>query len=241
MITFGTPHRHIAQCGSTNDLAREWAHDPDDPAPSGALVTADFQTRGRGQRGHQWQAGWGQSALMSFVYRLPPSVEAGQLGLVVGLAVVEALASAEDLDPRLKWPNDILLGGRKVAGVLVEVSPPTLGAGEAILGIGVNVNQERFVGADEFVYPPTSLRLVTGRSQEVERVVAAVASALTRQEEAWRQGGFAPILEECRKRLAIGATVRRGVQKAELVGLGSSGTAQVRLADGTFADWHTVD
>ena len=159
MTTFGTPHRHVAQCGSTNDLAREWARDPDDPAPSGALVTADFQTRGRGQRGRQWQAGWGQSALMSFVYTLPPTVEAGHLGLVVALAVADALASVADLDPRLKWPNDILLDGCKVGGVLVEIGPParpdkTPNPGGAILGIGVNVNQERFVGADEFVYPP---------------------------------------------------------------------------------------
>lgn len=246
MIHFGTPHRHVAQCGSTNDLAREWARDPDAPAPSGALVTADFQTRGRGQRGHQWQAGWGQSALLSFVYRLPSDAEAGPLGLVVALAVADALTLITDLDPRLKWPNDILLDGRKVAGVLVEISPSAppnkpLGSWGAVLGIGVNVNQERFVGAEDFAYPPTSLRLATGRPQEVGRVAAEVAAALTRREEAWRRDGFAPILEDCRKRLAAGATVRRGAQRAELVGLGPSGAARVRLADGTFADWHTVD
>ena len=246
MITFGTPRRHVAQCGSTNDLAREWARDPDDPAPSGALVTADFQTRGRGQRGHQWQAGWGQSALMSFIYHLPPTVEAGQLGLVVALAVADALGSLGDLDPRLKWPNDILLEGRKVAGVLVEIAPPahpnkTPNSGGAILGIGINVNQERFVGAEEFVYPPTSLRLVTGRVHDVERVIAAVASALTQWEMGWRRDGFAPILEECQKRLAVGATVRRGGLQAKLVGLSPSGAAHVRQTDGTFADWRTVD
>jgi len=277
VITFGTPRCHVTQCGSTNDLARAWARDTDDPAPSGALVTADFQTRGRGQRGRQWQAGWEQSALMSFVYRLPAAVQAGQLGLVVALAVADALASLTDLDPRLKWPNDILLNGRKVAGILVEIAPPApnsggaekdlpvgarfiappsslaapeLGArgqssllmtGEAILGIGVNVNQERFVGADEFVYPPASLRQETGRTLEVERVVAAVALALTQRVEDWRRDGFALILEECRVSLAIGAAVRRREQQAELVGLASSGAAQVRLPGGTFAEWSTVD
>ena len=189
---------------------RAWAHDPNDPAPSGALVTAEFQTRGRGQRGRQWQAGWGQSALMSFVYRLPPAVEAGRLGLVVALAVSDALAFLAHREPRLKWPNDLLLDGCKVAGILVEISLPTSGAGAAILGIGVNVNQERFVGAEGFVYPPTSLRLVTGEAHGVERVTAAVASALTQREETWRRDGFAPILEECRERLAVGAAVRRG-------------------------------
>ena len=261
MISFGAPHRHVAQCGSTNDLAREWARDPDDPAPSGALVTADFQTRGRGQRGRQWQAGWGQSALLSFVYHLPPGMEAGQVGLVVALAVADALASLAELTPRLKWPNDILLDGRKVAGILVEIASPELGAGGAIrlpqnwgrgersspelglavLGIGVNVNQERFVGAKEFVYSPTSLRLVTGRPQEVEGVTAAVALALTRRVADWRRDGFAHILEECRKRLAVGATVRQGDLRGELVGLAPTGAAQVRLPGGTFAEWSTVD
>ena len=250
MTTFGTPHRHIAQCGSTNDLAREWARDPDAPAPSGALVTADFQTRGRGQRGRQWQAGWGQSALMSFVYHLPQGCDAGQLGLVVALAVADTVASLTDLAPRLKWPNDILLEGSKVAGILVEIAPAApntggseagSGVGKAILGIGVNVNQEQFVGVEDFVYPPTSLHLVMGRTLEVGRVVAAVSSALSQREQTWRQDGFAPILEECRKRLAVGVTVRRGEQEAELVGLAPSGAAQVRSADGTFADWSTVD
>jgi len=236
MTTFGTPHRHVAQCGSTNDLARDWARDPDDPAPSGALVTAEFQTRGRGQRGRQWQAGWGQSALMSFVSRLPRGAEAGQLGLVVALAVADALASLGGLDPRLKWPNDILLDGRKVAGILVEI-----GGAAAVLGVGVNVNQERFVGAEEFVYPPTSLRIETGQPCDVERVVAAVAEALTRWERDWRRGGSGPVLEECRRRLAVGAAVRRGGQQASLVGLAPSGAALVRQADGTFAEWGTVD
>ena len=244
MTTFGTPRRHIAQCGSTNDLAREWARDPDDPAPSGALVTANFQTRGRGQRGRQWQAGWGQSALMSFVYRLTPAVEAGQLGLVTALAAMDGLNSAAALSPRLKWPNDVLLDGRKVAGILVEISPPAPAkpdSGGAILGIGINVNQERFFGAEEFVYPPTSLHLATGKSHQVERVISAVAQALMKWEEAWRRDGFAPILDECRDRLALGAAVRQGGLTGELIGLTPTGAAQVRLLGGTFEEWRTVD
>ena len=83
MTVFGQPRRHFAECGSTNDLAREWALEG---ALSGAMVTADFQTHGRGQRGHQWQAQADESALMSFVYRLPLESDAGQLGLVTALA-----------------------------------------------------------------------------------------------------------------------------------------------------------
>jgi BirA family biotin operon repressor/biotin-[acetyl-CoA-carboxylase] ligase len=236
MISFGSPHRHEAQCASTNDLARDWAQDPRDPAPSGALVTADFQTFGRGQRGRHWSAGFGQSALVSFVYRLPAETETSQLGLVVALSVAEALAEWEDLDPRIKWPNDVLLEGRKVAGILIEV-----GAEAAVLGIGINVNQDRFVGAEEFVYPPTSLKLVTGHDWDVNIVVTAVSQSLANCENRWRREGFLPILNACRARLAIGAHVRRGEQRGELVGLAPSGAAEVRLADGTFEEWTTVD
>ncbi len=243
MTAFGSPRRHVEECGSTNDLARDWAQDSDNPAPSGALVTADFQTQGRGQRGRQWQAGPGRSALMSFVYRLPPQPNAGELGLLTALAVAEALASLDArLDVRLKWPNDVLLDGRKAAGVLVEVA----GAGErsesfGVLGVGVNVNQDAFVGAEDFVYPPTSLRLAAGRTWDVEPVVEAVAQSLTVWEDHWRQDGFGPVLDACRARLAVGAVLRRGGQRAVLVGMGAQGQARVRWTDGTFAEWVTVD
>lgn len=237
MIPFGQPRRHFAQCGSTNDVARAWAFDPEEPAPAGALVTADYQTQGRGRRGRQWQAGFGQSALMSFVYRTDGALSnAGQLSLVTALAVSEALAANGAPDPRIKWPNDILLGGQKVAGILVEAAGPLV-----ILGIGVNVNQERFVGSKGFAHPPTSLRLVTGQPQDVEAVTEALSQALTHWEERWRQEDLLSLIEECRTRLAVGATVRRGENQAKLVGLDSDGSAQVRLPDGTFASWATVD
>ena len=241
MIKFGTPHRHLAQCGSTNDLARDWARDLNDPAPSGALVTAEFQTQGRGQRGRQWSAGFGQSALMSFVYHLPNGAEASQLGLVVALAVAEAIAEVTGVNPRIKWPNDVLLDGKKAAGILIEAAPGQETGGEAILGIGINVNQDRFVGAEEFVYPPTSLKIAAGREIEVQTVIASVSRSLSSWEERWRQEGFLSVLEKCRDRLAVGVTVRQGETRAELIGLAASGAAQVQLADGTFDEWTTVD
>jgi len=241
MIVFGQPRRHVAECGSTNDLARDWAQDAGGPAPSGALVTAGYQTRGRGQRGRQWQAGPGQSALMSFVYRLPPKTNAPELGLLTALAVAEALGSLDArLDAKLKWPNDVLMDGRKVAGVLVEVVGADT-AGFAVLGIGVNANQEEFAGAEGFVYPPTSLRLAAGRAWDIETVVDAVARSLMLWEERWQRDGFGPVLDACRARLAVGATLRRGGHPAALVGLGTQGQARVRRTDGTFAEWATVD
>lgn len=234
MTRFGRPHRHLAACASTNDIAREWVSDAIDPAPSGALVTADFQTRGRGQRGHEWQAQAGQSALMSYIYHLPPDANPAHLSFVAALAAAEVCRSSHT-DAQVKWPNDILLNGKKVAGILVEVAD-----GVAIIGIGINVSQTEFDDASAFAYPPTSLRLEDGEQQTVRLVIKWLNRHMCWWEEDWRRKGFEPILERCRKRLAVGAVVRQGEVTAELLGLTEEGAAQVRLRDGTFAVWTTV-
>jgi BirA family transcriptional regulator, biotin operon repressor / biotin---[acetyl-CoA-carboxylase] ligase len=123
-MTLGHPRLHLQTTGSTNDRARELAASG---APHGALVTTDVQTAGRGRQGRTWVAPVGSSLLLSLVLReFDPLVS-----LRAGLAVAD-LAGA---DASVKWPNDVLLGGRKVAGVLVEARPQE---GWAVLGIGVN-------------------------------------------------------------------------------------------------------
>ncbi len=236
MTVFGTPYRHLAECVSTNDEAREWAREASTLAPSGALVSGDSQTRGRGQRGREWQGGVGDSALLSYIYRPDSSSQIRELGLVTALAVADALTVGTSLRPQIKWPNDILLDDHKVAGILVEAAD-----GVVILGIGINVNQESFPGGENFAYPPTSLRLATGQPQQVSSIQAAVSQVLSQWEQVWLRAGFRPIIEECRRRLAIGAAVRRGTDLATLTGLSDDGFAEVRLPDGTFAVWSTVD
>lgn len=129
-------------------------------APHGALVVAEHQTAGRGRHGRAWEAAPGESLLVSVVLR--PALAPDRLGLVplaAGLAVAEAVA-VFGVAAQVKWPNDVRLGGRKLAGVLAEASwtgsVPTV-----ILGIGLNVAQEAFpeAVADRAV----SLRRVTGR------------------------------------------------------------------------------
>jgi BirA family transcriptional regulator, biotin operon repressor / biotin---[acetyl-CoA-carboxylase] ligase len=123
-MTLGHPRLHLQTTGSTNDRARELAASG---APHGALVTTDVQTAGRGRQGRTWVAPAGSSLLLSLVLReFDPLVS-----LRAGLAVAD-LAGA---DARVKWPNDVLLEGRKIAGVLVEARPQE---GWAVLGIGVN-------------------------------------------------------------------------------------------------------
>jgi BirA family transcriptional regulator, biotin operon repressor / biotin---[acetyl-CoA-carboxylase] ligase len=121
----GTPHLHLRATSSTSDRARALAQAG---APHGTLVTAGEQSAGRGRQGRSWSAPAGSSLLMSVVLRDPPDL----LPLAAGIAVARACGERA----LIKWPNDVLLDDRKVAGILAEGRPQE---GWAILGIGVNV------------------------------------------------------------------------------------------------------
>jgi BirA family biotin operon repressor/biotin-[acetyl-CoA-carboxylase] ligase len=121
----GAPRLHLRRVDSTNARARELAAAG---APHGTLVTAAEQTAGRGRQGRTWVAPPGRALLASLVLREPPAL----LSLAAGLAVADVAGP----DSRLKWPNDVLLDGRKLAGILVEGRPQH---GWAVLGIGINV------------------------------------------------------------------------------------------------------
>jgi BirA family biotin operon repressor/biotin-[acetyl-CoA-carboxylase] ligase len=125
VTTLGRPRLHLRATTSTNDRARALAHDG---APHGTLVTAGEQHAGRGRQGRTWSAPPGRALLLSLVLRDPP----GLLPLAAGLAVAEIAGP----DAAIKWPNDVLVDGRKVAGILAEGRPDE---GWAVLGIGVNV------------------------------------------------------------------------------------------------------
>ena len=121
----GTPRLHLRETGSTNDRARELAAAG---APHGTLVTASAQSAGRGRQGRAWSAPPGAALLLSLVLRDPPAL----LPLVAAVAVAETCGD----EARIKWPNDVLIDGRKVAGILAEGRPQE---GWAVLGIGLNV------------------------------------------------------------------------------------------------------
>ena len=125
-MRLGRPRLHLRETGSTNARARELAAAG---APHGTIVTADLQTAGRGRQGRAWSAPPGRTLAMSLVLRGPLDP---LLSLRAGLAVADVAGP----DARVKWPNDVLLDSRKVAGVLVEGRPQEAWA---VLGIGVNV------------------------------------------------------------------------------------------------------
>ena len=124
-MTLGTPHLHLRAIGSTSDRARELAAAG---APHGTLVTTDHQVAGRGRQGRTWTTPPRLALTMSLVLREVTPL----LPMAAGVAVADAVGAAA----AIKWPNDILIDGRKVAGILAEARPRE---GWAILGIGINV------------------------------------------------------------------------------------------------------
>jgi BirA family transcriptional regulator, biotin operon repressor / biotin---[acetyl-CoA-carboxylase] ligase len=139
-MTFGHPHRHFRSTGSTNTRARELAAAG---APNGTVVTASEQTAGRGRQGRTWTAPPDKALLYSTIVR-PLEEHHTLLPLAVPLAVCEASEQLNpDLECRVKWPNDILVEGKKLSGVLIEARPQD---GWAVLGIGLNLTIEQ----DEF-------------------------------------------------------------------------------------------
>lgn len=230
--------RHLVECASTNDIAREWARDG---APEGATVTADFQTAGRGRRGRIWHSTPGENLLISVVLRPPDLLaDAWILAFVAALAVSDALAEFGVVS-QLKWPNDILVEGRKVAGVLVETSALSGGDWAAVVGVGVNVNQARFAEDAAYEVRPISMRIALGEEMAVEKVGEAVARCLLSREADRRSHGAASILANWRERMALDFEIKRGPERGIQSSLEDDGRICVQLPDGTFARWGTLD
>jgi BirA family transcriptional regulator, biotin operon repressor / biotin---[acetyl-CoA-carboxylase] ligase len=171
---FGRPYRYAEMTPSTQRLLL-----PDDP--EGAVAVAEEQTEGRGRLGRSWHAPRGSSVLVSVVLEpAVPSPRLPELSLVAGEAVAAAIAAETGLAPTIKHPNDVLVGGRKTAGILAESSE-----GRVVLGIGVNANQPEDDLPTETQTPPTSLMVEAGREIDRPRLLAAILLELERAYDAW--------------------------------------------------------
>ena len=171
---FGHVYRYAEVASSTQRMLA------DDEA-EGAVAVAEEQTEGRGRLGRSWEAPAGTSVLVSVL--LLPTIEAArlpELSLVAGGAVAEAIGEVTGIEPAIKFPNDVLIGGRKVAGILAESSE-----GRVVLGIGVNANQTREQLPAEAQTEPTSLRLELGEPVNRVQLLIALLLRLERAYDAW--------------------------------------------------------
>ena len=170
----GQPYRFVETCASTQRLLG-------DSDPEGAAVAADEQTEGRGRLGRRWEAPAGRSILCSVLLRpeLPMPLWP-ELSLVAGKAVADALRAETGIDASLRHPNDVVVEGRKLAGLLAEAQ-----RGRVVLGIGVNVNQTADELPRDTPKPPTSLRIELGRELDRAPLLAAILAELERGYDDW--------------------------------------------------------
>ncbi|MGH7476150.1 MAG: biotin--[acetyl-CoA-carboxylase] ligase [Longimicrobiales bacterium] len=224
--------------GSTNDRARALAADG---AAGGTTILADVQTAGRGRHGRAWVAPGGRGLLLSMVLRpassMPHEVAYGALPLRVGLAVTRAVERVAGIGPRLKWPNDVLVDGRKLAGILCETAHAA-GRVFAIAGIGLNVDQT----ADELPAGvlATSFRLLGWTVQRSSLAGALIAELLLLATSPLQPLDAAELAAFAARDALRGRTVRLEPDGAtgRAEGVDADGALRLRQPDGRLVRRH---
>lgn len=229
----------VDSTGSTNaDLARAARNG----APEGTVLCARNQTAGRGRQGRTWVSGKGDGLYFSLLLR--PAVEplvAATLPLAVGLAVAEAIEPFVGNRVAVKWPNDILVGGRKICGILCEMEADGGGVRHVIAGIGLNVNLDVARLPADVAPVATSMRAVAGRVFDERDVLRAVLASLDKVYTAWLDGGLEAVLPRLRERDALlGRRVSMGLSgkpvEGVAAGIASSGALLLRKSDGAVEE-----
>jgi BirA family biotin operon repressor/biotin-[acetyl-CoA-carboxylase] ligase len=226
---------YLPETGSTNDEARRLA---EAGAPEGTLVITDHQTAGRGRLNRRWEAPPGCCLLMSLLFR--PELAAYQiprLTMVCGLALAEAIESETRLAVGLKWPNDVLIEGAKVAGMLTEVGWSGSRLDYVVVGMGLNANldPERLPG--DLLMPATSLSRALGRPVGRLPLLHSFLRAVERRYLALK-GGHSPHVEWAGRLVTLGKPVTVSGAGAVLSGVAEGVTADgallIKLPDGSL-------
>jgi BirA family transcriptional regulator, biotin operon repressor / biotin---[acetyl-CoA-carboxylase] ligase len=221
----GRPRVHYRATDSSNQRAKELAAAG---APDGTLVTAGEQSAGRGRQGRSWSAPPGRAILMSLVVRGLGKSQA-LLPLAAAVAVCEACEAVAPVECAIKWPNDVWVGGRKLAGILIEGRPQE---GWAVIGIGLNVTTEREEFPPELRDRATSLRIAAGNGPSVPAVLDALLDALERR----LADSSSDVIAAWRRRDALlGQRVRWQDGEGEARGIDDSGALLVDMAGGRVA------
>lgn len=194
----GRQVEYLKEVDSTNTRVKQMA---ENGAPHGLLVAAESQTMGKGRRGRGWMSPPGVNIFMSLLLRpeLEPS-SASMLTLVSAMAVAEGIRQETGLDCGIKWPNDVVAGGKKLCGILTEMSADLDCINYVVPGIGINVNQEEF--PEDIRSVATSLKLECGGTVSRSRLIGAVLKAFEGFYETFMEtGDLSGLMEEYSRRL----------------------------------------
>lgn len=231
---FGKRIYHFFKTDSTNRVALELGHAGE---PEGAVVLAEEQTAGRGRAGRTWQSDRAAGIYVTLLLRpkLSP-VQAPLLTMMAGLSAQSAVQAVTGLAADLKWPNDLLLRGKKVGGILTEMHAEPSQVRFVIVGMGLNVNQEKFPG--ELAATATSLRMETGKHESRLELLVRLLREFENDYNRFLREGPAGVTQKFeavssyargkRVRVTTGTSSFAGVS----AGLGPEGLLQVQRDDG---------
>lgn len=225
--------RVYERVSSTQDEAKAWVQQG---APHGGMVIADEQTRGRGRWGRTWFSPPRKNLHLTLTMKLPDEhPPLGTLSLLVGVALVEALRQRFSVPAFVKWVNDVVADGKKLAGILIE----RVGSDWALIGIGVNVNLAETDLPDELRATATSLQMVKGAPVDRREVLSALLVSLESWWERWAQGDTESLWQELEqwdwlRGKPVTAHLPDGVTLHGIaVGITPDGGLRLRLSDGT--------
>jgi BirA family biotin operon repressor/biotin-[acetyl-CoA-carboxylase] ligase len=228
---------YLEQVDSTNLYAKKLA---EASFENGTVVFAEEQTKGKGRLGRQWISPKGKGIFMTLMLkpRMAPS-EAAKITLLTACAVTRAIEEAAGIQAQIKWPNDIVVGGRKLCGILTEMGAEMDEINYLIVGIGINVNLEQQELPEELWPIATSLRIEKGEKQDRKRLAASVLNRFEGYYKSFTEtGSIASFIEEYKEKCAVmGKEVRMISSSHELqgtvTGISQEGQLMLRLADGS--------
>jgi BirA family biotin operon repressor/biotin-[acetyl-CoA-carboxylase] ligase len=242
--SFGQRIHYFDTCKSTQFIAHD---EEQNGALNGTVVISEEQTAGRGRMARPWDSTAGKGIWMSVITRptLTPQ-QAPQMTLVAAVAVTRAIQEMTGIEPDIKWPNDILINGKKVTGILTELQADPDQVKAVILGIGMNVNQDKLDFPEELQDIATSLKIVSGKSVDRAQLIAKTLGFLEIYTELYVKHGFGPIklLWEGYSN-TTGKQVRAVMLNETIVGtalgISDEGVLELKLSDGTIRGIYSAD
>ncbi|MCK5730768.1 MAG: biotin--[acetyl-CoA-carboxylase] ligase [Draconibacterium sp.] len=228
----------LNEVDSTNNYANQLILS--EAADEGTVILTQFQKKGKGQLGNSWESEAGKNILATVIL-FPRFLNAGKqflISKIVSLSLVEFLKNETD-DVSIKWPNDIYVGNKKIAGILIENSIKGNTLFSSLLGIGLNLNQTKFLSDAP---NPISLKQLTGKEYVVETVASEISESILKWYKKIKTGGFNNIDSEYFSHLFRNGEWAKyskdgNVFEARIIGVGKFGQLQLENRDGTIDDF----
>lgn len=235
---------YYTTCESTQIIAADKAREG---APHGTVVIAEEQTDGRGRLDRSWNSTANKGIWMSVIIRPAISPQfAAQFTLVSAVAITQAIQEVTNLTPEIKWPNDILINGKKVTGILTELQADMDIVHSIIIGIGVNVNQEQSAFEESIQKTATSLKIENGEEIDRSLLASKILYYLEKYGDLYVENGFKPIKilwesHNCTIGKRIRATTLRETLEGVALGITNDGVLEIKLDSGEIRGVYSAD